>query len=247
MQLTKHIHIVASGDSGFSMTNPFDCTVFLVDGVTECALIDAGVGVDTQRIVDNIKKAGIPLEKIKKILLTHGHGDHAGGAFEMSKICGAKVYAIQPAARFVSEGDIKALSLQSAIDAGVYAQNYEFAACPVQEISDGKKIKVGELTLTAVEAEGHSAGHCCYTMLEDEQKVLFAGDAVQAGGKIALQAIWDCDLQKYIKTISRLAALKPDIFLPSHGCVSLSRGWLHTDKAAAVLKTLALPKNSIGE
>ena len=31
MRLTDSIHIVASGDSGFSLTNAFDCTVYLVE------------------------------------------------------------------------------------------------------------------------------------------------------------------------------------------------------------------------
>lgn len=31
MQLTRSVHIVASGDAGFSLTNAFDCTAYLVD------------------------------------------------------------------------------------------------------------------------------------------------------------------------------------------------------------------------
>ena len=68
-----------------------------------------------------------------------------------------------------------------------------------------------------------------------------------SGGKIALQAIWDCDLQKYVDTIHRLNAIKPDLLLPGHGCVALNRGYLHIEKAEKILETLALPKNCIGE
>lgn len=247
MRLTQHIHMVASGDTGFSLTDPFDCTVYLVDGGGECALIDAGAGVQPQRILDAIAAAGFAHKSITKILLTHGHGDHAGGAAALANACDAAVYAMQPAAAYIAQGDMEALSLRRAVEAGVYAPDYTFAPCPVQPLQAGEQVRVGALMLTVVPSEGHSAGHCCYTLTENGKTVLFAGDAIQADGKIALQAIWDCDLQKYVQTVHRLAALHPETLLPSHGRISLTRGWLHTEKAEAALKTLALPKNSIGE
>ena len=247
MKLSEHIHIVASGESGFSLTNPFDCTVYLVDGGDECALIDAGVGVEPERILREIKKSGIRMERVRKILLTHGHGDHAGGARVLSDRLGARVYAMEPAAGFIRAGDIEHLSLVSAIEAGVYEKGYRFSPCEVLPVCDGERIEVGALTLQAVASEGHSAGHCCYVMQEGPSKVLFAGDSVQCGGKIALQAIWDCDLQKYILTIRKLNELKPDMLLPAHGTFALSRGSVHLQKACSILDTLALPKNTIGE
>ena len=154
---------------------------------------------------------------------------------------------MEPAAGFVARGDLAALSLEKAVAAGVYEPGYTFRACPVLPVADGQRIGVGSLALTVVSSPGHSAGHCCYCLEEDGRRILFAGDAIQCGGKIALQAIWDCDLQQYVRTIHRLAGLHPDALLPGHGCVALQRGWLHLDKAEAALDTLALPKNSIGE
>ena len=47
MQLTVDIvHLVGSGQSGFSLTDPLDCHVYLLDGGSELALIDTGVGRD---------------------------------------------------------------------------------------------------------------------------------------------------------------------------------------------------------
>ncbi len=247
MKISDHIHIVASGESGFSLTNPFDCTVYLIDGKDECALIDAGVGVEPERILNEIKKSGIKPESINKILLTHGHGDHAGGAKILSELLGAKVYAMDPAATFIRDGDIEHLSLTSAIEAGVYEKGYRFRPCDTLPLIEGEKIQVGLLTLKVVSSEGHSAGHCCYVMQEGDATVLFAGDSVQCGGKIALQAIWDCDLQKYISTIRKLNELRPDMLLPAHGAFAVSRGYIHLQKACSILDTLALPKNTIGE
>lgn len=78
MKLMDSVYMVGSGTAGFSMTNAFDSTVYLVDGKDELALIDAGVGVQPERIIKQIERDGFDPAQIGKILLTHGHGDHAG-------------------------------------------------------------------------------------------------------------------------------------------------------------------------
>src|SRR5689334_8414956 len=50
------------------------------------ALVDPGGDID--RIENGIKQAGISIDKI---LLTHGHIDHAGGAAEMRDRLGVKI------------------------------------------------------------------------------------------------------------------------------------------------------------
>ncbi len=247
MKICDRVHIVASGEAGFSISNPYDCTVYLIDGHTECALIDAGAGINPEEILRHIAEAGIKPEKITKILLTHGHGDHSGGAYALSRACSAEVYAMEAAAAYVSEGNTKALSLSEAIKAGVYGKDYQYHACPVRPIRDRDIIQVGDLMLQALSTDGHCSGHACYLMEADGKKYLFSGDSIFFGGKISLQAIWDCDLMKYVKTIERLEEIHPDVFLPSHGCISLSRGWIHIDKAAAVIKKLGIPQNVIGD
>ena len=58
MQLTDIVHLVGSGQSGFSLTDPLDCHVYLLDGGSELALIDTGVGRDTPAIAAQIEAAG---------------------------------------------------------------------------------------------------------------------------------------------------------------------------------------------
>ena len=139
MKLMDSVYMVGSGTAGFSMTNAFDCTVYLVDGKDELALIDAGVGVQPERIIKQIERDGFDPAQIGKILLTHGHGDHAGGAYALSKACGATVYAMEPAAEFIRKGDIHALSLESAIEAGVYEAGYRFMPCAVEPLEPNQE------------------------------------------------------------------------------------------------------------
>lgn len=241
MKLQERIWIVASGDSGFSMTSPSDCTVYLLDGHGECALIDAGSGADPALILEEIRKTGHDPGQIGKILLTHGHGDHSGGAWVLAQACGARVFALGAAARFVTAGDERALSIDAAVRAGVFDADFSYHACETVPLWDGQKLSVGDLQVEVIGAEGHCVGHCCYETEVDGQRALFTGDSVLFDGKISLQPIWDCDLQKYVQTCRRIAARKPDLFLPGHGAFSLQRGYVNGEKAVACIEKLGIP------
>jgi hydroxyacylglutathione hydrolase len=57
MRLTPEVHLVGSGDSGFGLTDPFDCHVYLLDGGSEAALVDAGIGTGVDEILANARAA----------------------------------------------------------------------------------------------------------------------------------------------------------------------------------------------
>lgn len=243
MRISKNVCIVASGDSGLSLTGPADCTVYLVDGGSSCALIDSGFTLEPEQIVRNIEDDGIDPDRVDSILLTHGHGDHAAGARWLSLRLGAKVYASDATAAYVSGGDQKALSVDVARDAGLYPQDFHVPSVPVTPLADGSTIEVGDVRLSAIYSPGHCSGHCCYLMGED----LFCGDVMSAGGRIALQDIWDCDIQAYLDTVRKLHGLHVRGFFPGHGAFSLERGYRHFDAAMERIGRLWLPLNSIGE
>ena len=70
MKLTEDIYLVGSAEFGIS--NEYDCHVYLIDGGEEAALIDCGVGYDTERILQNIREV-IDIRKLKRVYLTHLH------------------------------------------------------------------------------------------------------------------------------------------------------------------------------
>ena len=80
------VHLVGSGALGFDLTAPADCHVYLVvDPQTgEAALIDAGSGLATERILANVDEALVPRDHITTLLVTHAHADHAGGAADLA-------------------------------------------------------------------------------------------------------------------------------------------------------------------
>ena len=66
MKLADRLYLVGSGD--FGLTDDYDCHVYLLDGDTEAALIDAGGGRDVGAILDNIRRDGIPLARVRYLL-----------------------------------------------------------------------------------------------------------------------------------------------------------------------------------
>ncbi|MFO1541441.1 MAG: hypothetical protein ACKOTZ_13530 [Chloroflexota bacterium] len=81
MQLTERIHLVGSGVWGFGLTDRADCHVYLVDGGTEAALIDAGAGVDTPAILallDALPGVPVVIWALHERGLVGGDFDHGG-------------------------------------------------------------------------------------------------------------------------------------------------------------------------
>jgi glyoxylase-like metal-dependent hydrolase (beta-lactamase superfamily II) len=220
MKLTDNIWLVGSGASGFSMTQPRDCHVYLVADQGEAVLIDAGAGVDVALILAQIDRCGVPRSTVNRIVLTHAHADHSGGAAALGKALNAQVLASPEVASYLRDGDERAASFDRMKRPGGYPDDYSFRACPVDaELSDGQRLTVGTLELEVLSTPGHSSGHISYA--------LFSGDAAFANGRILLQDIWDCSIVDSTQSVRRVADLKPDGLYPGHGTVAITLGWHH--------------------
>ena len=111
MRLTPRVHLVGSGATGADLSNSYDCHVYLVDGGGPLALIDAGVGLEPELILANVRAAGFDPAAIETIALTHAHADHGGGAGPLHELTGAEVLAPGPAATWLKQADEEAISL----------------------------------------------------------------------------------------------------------------------------------------
>ena len=243
MRIHSRISIVASGADGIGLSTGGDATVYLINGGSECALIDAGFGEDTRAILGEVEKDGLDVKKIKWILLTHGHADHAGGARELSAYTGAKILAMESTARAVTAGDRTFLSIDVAIEALMFPSNYVFPSCTVERFPVGKKLQVGDVTIEGIVTEGHCNGHLAYYSELDELKCLFSGDSVLYKGKISLLSTFDCSIPKYKESVARLMRYEVDGLFPSHGCFSLRGGKRHLQMASRYFEALEVPKN----
>ena len=246
MKISDRIHLIASGLLGCSLTHDSDCNVYAIDCGGEFTLIDSGCGIESERLIDNLKLDGIPLDRVTLLLLTHGHLDHSGGAGWLRDHLGLKVAASVGTARVLEAGDEEAISLAAAKRAGIYTADVCFTACPVSRVlRDGDELFLGECTIQVLETPGHSRDMISFMVRRAGKCDLFCGDTVFHGGRILLQDVADCDIPAYSRTLRRLAELTIDGLYPGHLTWSERRGQHHLEKAREFLDRLLLPPNLI--
>ena len=250
MRLTDEVYLVGGGISnGFGLSNDPDCHVYLVDGGDDMVLIDCGLATEDSldRILAHVAAEGLDPARISRVLVTHYHMDHAGGAAKFRERLGVDIVAPAEAAETLRTGDERAVALDMAKKAGIYPMDYRFEPVDVaHEVREGDRISVGGLEIEVLETPGHCDGHVSYLLRGKNRTYLFAGDAVFSGGRIVPQNIHDCSIQKSAASVAKLAALDFDSLLPGHAAISLDNGKEHVAKAHDAFENLFVPKNLIG-
>ncbi len=147
--LSPYIRRIVADNPGV-MTGPGTNT-YLV-GIDEIAVIDPGP--DTVEHLDAI--AGCGGDRIRWILLTHTHPDHAPGAAALKARTGAPILA------FDDRDDV-----------------------PVdRHLADGDTIEATEFRLRAIHTPGHASNHLCYLL--EEERTLFSGDHIMNGSTVVI-------------------------------------------------------------
>jgi hydroxyacylglutathione hydrolase len=250
VRISDEVYLVGGGvTNAFGLSDDPDCHIYLVDGGGELALIDCGMAADDsmERILGNVRAEGLDSGKITKVIVTHYHMDHAGGAAQFRERLGVEVVAPVDAAPALRTGDERAVALDVAKAAGFYAADYRFEPVEVaHEVREGDRIPVGNLELEVFETPGHCDGHVSLFLRGRERRYLFAGDAVFSSGRVVLQNIHDCSIQKSAASIAKLAQLEFDALLPGHAAISLHGGMRHVAIANAACQSLFVPKNLVG-
>lgn len=239
MKLLPDIYLVGSGEIGIS--NQYDCHVYLVDGGDDAVLIDCGVGIDTEKIINNIKEY-IELDKLSRVLITHTHADHAGGANYFKRL-GKEIVVSKPEADLLMKNkeDIYE-AFELAKNAQAYPHDYDYIFFePDRVFEDNQPIKVGKYQIIPIFLRGHSPGLSCFYIKTDNKRVLFTSDQVFANGAIGLLNAPGSGLNDYRKDIGKLANLHIDAILPGHRLFVLSDGQRHIDLAVESLSKVFVP------
>lgn len=240
MQLLDGIYLIGSGAVGLS--NPYDCHIYLLDTGDGLALIDSGCGLETERLLTNVAAHGFDPTRIRWLLLTHAHLDHAAGAAWLRRQIGLQVITSHAEARLVEEGTEDELGLTLARFAGGFPAELIYHHCPVDHrLSHGQEVVLGRSHLRAIEVAGHSVGSVCYLLERDGRRVLFSGDTVFYNGVLGLLNCPGSELHSYRSYLPRLDGLAVDALLPGHMLFVLAGGQSHIDKGLAGLRQSMVP------
>ncbi len=183
-----------------------NCSILWNPSTRKGAVVDPGGDID--RILEAAKEERVELEKI---LLTHGHIDHAGGTAELAKRLGIPIEGPEEEERFW----IDALAQQSQRFGFPKVEGFE----PDRWLKDGDTVQVGGETLEVYHTPGHTPGHVIF--FHRKAKLAIVGDVLFAGS-IGRTDFPRGDFQTLIRSIrGKLWPLGSDVtFIPGHGPLS---------------------------
>ena len=149
--------------------------------------------------------------KVDKILLTHGHIDHAGGAAELKEALGVAIEGPHEADLFLLETLPQSGARFGMLEARVVT--------PDRWLKDGDEVSIGALRFSVVTAPGHSPGSVVY--FNAESRFALMGD-VLFQGSIGRTDLPGGDHQTLLRSIrDKVFPLGDDVvFLPGHGAAS---------------------------
>ncbi len=192
------MRVTAPNASAFTFTG----TNSYILGVDNLALIDPGPD-DSNHLLALL--AAIDGRKLSAILLTHTHIDHSRLALKLAKETNAPIYF----------GGKHRLSRKKHL----FETNHLKNACdwdlvPDKTLSDGEKLRFGDVEIKAIATPGHCANHFSFGLIDSPY--LFTGDHIM-GWNSTLIATPDGSLSDYFASLDKVITSNWKKYLPAHG------------------------------
>jgi len=193
-----------------------DWTSYLLTTKEGLIVIDGGDAAVGKQVVANIRTLGFDPAKVKVLVNTHEHFDHAAGLAEIKKAApGLKFYA--------SAADGAIIAAGGKGDPFLTGPRFEYEPLkPDVTIKDGDKVSLGGVTLTAHITGGHTKGCTTWTF-----PVTIAGKVRQAldlcsasvlpGYKLGKTETYPGQTADYRKSFAFWRSQPCEVFVASHG------------------------------
>jgi hydroxyacylglutathione hydrolase len=148
-----------------------NCSLIRCERTGDAAVIDPGGDLDRIEAAIANERAKVPHMKVRQILLTHGHLDHAGAAASLARRLTVPI---------VGPHRDDAFLLGSLAEHGArYGWPDAAAVEPSRWLDDGDTVDVGECRLAVLHCPGHTPGHVVF--YEACGKTAVVGDVIFNG------------------------------------------------------------------
>lgn len=185
----------------------------------DLSLIDAGLMGKGDYKIEAIKKLGIRLDDIKRIIMTHTHLDHIGCLAEIrEQIPWAELWVHAVEAEALEQGDERMVygmemfrsmcQTQYGLKAGAFTFQVD------RKLQGEETLDIGGMNWEVLHIPGHSPGGIA--LYHRVNKILIPGDVVYADYAIGRFDLHGADGPELKDSLMRLAQLDVDILLPGH-------------------------------
>jgi glyoxylase-like metal-dependent hydrolase (beta-lactamase superfamily II) len=198
-------------------------TVFALKG-TKTVLVDTGLAGNGEKILGKLFEKGIDRGDISLILITHGHSDHFGGAYELKNLTNAPVAVHAADAEWVQRGTNPQVSITSEVSRAIKNFIDEKSSRIVLRGCEPDILFEADTSLHAygVDAQlkvtpGHTRGSVSVITPDNEA---IAGDLVMGRLVNQFQPRWPFfadSLDEVRKSLESLLSAGVEVFYTGHG------------------------------
>jgi glyoxylase-like metal-dependent hydrolase (beta-lactamase superfamily II) len=212
VQLADNIYRLPTAP--FAFINSFA----LMEADGSVTLIDCGLRYAPPVLVSSLKNLGKQPQDVQRIVITHAHADHAGGAAAMQRRTGADVLSHDDDAGLLKSGrpsEPDPSRLTGRLLRRVPLGRFE-PVSTARTLRDDEVLDVGG-GLRVIHTPGHTPGHLSF--LHEPTGTLFIGDALRNwGGVLGFPpSAFAADLEQSRQTVRRLGEADFEVAAFNHG------------------------------
>ncbi|MDO4620084.1 MAG: MBL fold metallo-hydrolase [Lachnospiraceae bacterium] len=196
----------------YSVGGNNDVAIYLLDSGDGLILIDTGMAEILYLVIDSIHRLGYDPRDIKKILISHGHGDHYNGARFLQEMSGAKIYMSDIDYQFMKDHPIDMPWIETPFEVDEY-------------FDDNTTIDLGRFSIRTMLTPGHTPGTTSFFFDDTDEEDNKTYHVAMHGGVgadmmrkdyLAKLGLSEEYAHRFISDCEKLKSREIDICLPSH-------------------------------